>query len=278
MLEIKKIESLPNGDRYGLFVDGILSEGTLVSASDGEFSSIETRTIEASDEIMRHCVNEMPAPDTLNALFLRYSFPWSDLINSIFIPLDGLKAGHSHGIYFESEPDLSDWRKSYTYAEYCKELSARVGELEQQGLDIHFEDYDHDGDYIVTFEIRFPFSDINIPIISEVNRNAEILHKIHEGLEDYLTSRLARNFITVSFDFPKEVKVPCEQYLLYFVQFLHDIGIEATSDLKHEAGQVLFTVTQQVGKKLLTIFVSLLKFTSSYLQVLLVITQMARKV
>lgn len=50
--------------------------------------------------------------------------------------------------------------------------------------------------------------------------------------------------LVVTFDsFPKEVRTYCEQYLLYFIQFLQDLGIEATSDLKHEAGQVLFTVT-----------------------------------
>jgi CheY-like chemotaxis protein len=49
--------------------------------------------------------------------------------------------------------------------------------------------------------------------------------------------------VAVLFDFPEEVRVPCEQYLLYFGQFLRDLGVQATSDLSHEAGQVLFTVT-----------------------------------
>lgn len=53
----------------------------------------------------------------------------------------------------------------------------------------------------------------------------------------------AGDSISVLFDFPEEVRVPCEQYLLYFGQFLRDLGVQATSDLTHEAGQVLFTVT-----------------------------------
>lgn len=48
--------------------------------------------------------------------------------------------------------------------------------------------------------------------------------------------------VAVMFDFPEEVRVPCEQYLVYFGQFLRDLGVQATSDLRHEAGQVLFTV------------------------------------
>lgn len=32
-------------------------------------------------------------------------------------------------------------------------------------------------------------------------------------------------------------------WVLYFGQFLRDLGVQSTSDLSHEAGQVLFTVT-----------------------------------
>jgi CRISPR-associated protein (TIGR02584 family) len=50
-------------------------------------------------------------------------------------------------------------------------------------------------------------------------------------------------FIKYVFSFPNEIKFPCEQYLLYFAQFLQDLGINATSNLKEEAGKVLFSVT-----------------------------------
>ena|ERR1041385_2210085 len=45
------------------------------------------------------------------------------------------------------------------------------------------------------------------------------------------------------FDFPEHVRVPCEQYLLYFGQFLRDLGVEANTALTPEAGKVLFSVT-----------------------------------
>jgi CheY-like chemotaxis protein len=49
--------------------------------------------------------------------------------------------------------------------------------------------------------------------------------------------------VELSFDFPESVSTPCKQYLLYFVDFLRDIGIEATANFREEAGQVLFAVT-----------------------------------
>ena len=45
------------------------------------------------------------------------------------------------------------------------------------------------------------------------------------------------------FEFPEAVKTSCEQYLLYFTDFLKDVGIEASASLTEEAGSVLFSVT-----------------------------------
>jgi hypothetical protein len=69
------------------------------------------------------------------------------------------------------------------------------------------------------------------------------LQRIHELTEKSLATKLHDNSIVMYFDFPSEVKIPCEQYLLYFTQFLRDLGVESETALTHEAGQVLFTVT-----------------------------------
>ena len=53
----------------------------------------------------------------------------------------------------------------------------------------------------------------------------------------------SENAVSIRFDFPEAVKVPCEQYLLYFAEFLKDVGVDATANLNHEAGATLFTVT-----------------------------------
>jgi len=49
--------------------------------------------------------------------------------------------------------------------------------------------------------------------------------------------------VTMHFNFPEAVKVACQQYLLYFVEFLKDVGIDALAELREDAGQVLFSVT-----------------------------------
>ncbi len=62
------------------------------------------------------------------------------------------------------------------------------------------------------------------------------------AFELYVEENLAPDRLVRQFDFPSPTKIACEQYLLYFVQFLSDLGIEAESDLKKSTTGVLFTV------------------------------------
>ena len=66
------------------------------------------------------------------------------------------------------------------------------------------------------------------------------------------------NSIVIPFGFPEEIRPACEQYLLYFAQFLKDMGIEATADVRHEANRVLFAVTPSEGKEALELIRQLL--------------------
>lgn len=61
------------------------------------------------------------------------------------------------------------------------------------------------------------------------------LDELEENTENYV---LTTRFI----QFPAEIRVPCEQYLLYFAEFLRDLGVNAITEIKHEAGEVLFSI------------------------------------
>lgn len=53
------------------------------------------------------------------------------------------------------------------------------------------------------------------------------------------------------FDFPVQIRAACEQYLVYFAQFLRDLGIEADAALTEHANRVLFSVTPRSGHEAL---------------------------
>jgi hypothetical protein len=72
---------------------------------------------------------------------------------------------------------------------------------------------------------------------------SQIAERYDEAVKILLEPR--QESVQVLLDFPEELRVYCEQYLVYFVQFLKDLGVEATSELKHKAGKVLFSVTPE---------------------------------
>lgn len=85
-------------------------------------------------------------------------------------------------------------------------------------------------------------------IAAEISTHREQVQKILDQAAISVTPTVERgsfkrDSLAVSFDFPEPIKTACEQYLLYFGQFLKDLGVSATTALTHETGQVLFTVT-----------------------------------
>jgi hypothetical protein len=56
-------------------------------------------------------------------------------------------------------------------------------------------------------------------------------------------NKLRGNSVVMHFDFPEDVKISCEAYLLAFTQYLINItGTEATASVRHEEGRVIFEV------------------------------------
>jgi hypothetical protein len=77
------------------------------------------------------------------------------------------------------------------------------------------------------------------------------IQDICEEADAILTTSAHRGALVALFRFAPEVKTACEQYLLYFVQFLEDLGIQATVDLQEQVRGVLFTVTPESGPEAL---------------------------
>jgi hypothetical protein len=66
-----------------------------------------------------------------------------------------------------------------------------------------------------------------------------------------LSHRTRGDVLLAMFDFPPAIRIACEQYLLYFIQFLRDIGIEAEAELEQDDEHVLFSVSPKDGAEAL---------------------------
>lgn len=143
---------------------------------------------------------------------------------------------HDYSIYFLFLIDVANWKGAHSFGEYTEEITDVFSANPSIAVE---RSSTEDSGFWVVFRIDHPDS----PMGSEIDKCLRIIRLSFHVVERRMEYLSKSNSITKPFHFPKEVAVACEQYLVYFVQFLRDLGVEATSELKHKAGEVLFTVT-----------------------------------
>lgn len=170
------------------------------------------------------------------------SFTAANYINDFrFIPMfdhlvkletnPGSEVGH---VSVSIPVDAAMWTGEISIFEY---MLAYEGEVERS-VEYDFEHEEEGFSFIVGRDVLKS----EMSIAEAISCLAQACHEFHKVAASNLDTT-DKTSISAEFDFPEAVKVPCEQYLQYFVQFLKDAGVGATADLTHEAGKVLFTVT-----------------------------------
>ncbi len=141
-----------------------------------------------------------------------------------------------YNITFFANLNIHNWRGPHSPQEYADEIIKMFADTPEVAVYFHdFEQY--------YFNLIVLIDTPQFSLSNEVYRAINYVRRFLDEIENKLGSTVTHNSIVKSFNFPEEVGVSCEQYLLYFVQFLRDLGVDATSELKHKAGQVLFTIT-----------------------------------
>lgn len=146
----------------------------------------------------------------------------------------------SFEIALDYHTNLYDWRSNYTFYNYFDELKKVTDESKVIKVQTHDNNGDLDYGFLVKQVDRVPGNSQISKVLNEFLSN---LKDTNFKVVQNLTSFSSQHLLNTSFDFPEEIKFFCEQYLLYFAQFLRDLGINATSNIKEEAGKVLFSVT-----------------------------------
>ena len=60
-----------------------------------------------------------------------------------------------------------------------------------------------------------------------------------------LIASVDKEAVLTYFQFPENIKTACKQYLIYFTQFIADLGINVDTEIKEELSHTLFKVTPQ---------------------------------
>jgi len=141
------------------------------------------------------------------------------------------------------KPDFDKWAGPFSVSEYQTAISLVVEEI----VGVIFEANDNltNGFNVLIVD---PKSE---PFGEEISRSVEQMRSASKIAAAQALKSVQKNSLVTWFYFPAPVKAACEQYLVYFIQFLEDLGIKANTEIKQYAGRVLFSVTPEEGSRAL---------------------------
>ncbi len=242
MIEIKQKSQ---SEQYSLyFNEELLDEAKVWKShiSKGNFD-IKISISESSKELLKlnlthfEKIKKITVSGILEWLDARFFESYVD-INFYKTPFDIENKSTSLDFTYAIQPKSADWRLPFSINAYTGKFVDVWEGKSSRYCDIETYAEPHD----IALKISYQVPTFRQSIIKEINNAELVIKECHEETINLLTNNSNDSFL-VSFDFPDEVKVPCEQYLIYFAQFLRDLGINATPNLKEQAGKVLFSVT-----------------------------------
>lgn len=138
------------------------------------------------------------------------------------------------------------WAKPWSIAQYAEVLQRVVAERSLPGLE-----YSQEDEIVLNdLALRGVFEPSQL-ISREVERCSAFVRAVCGDAEAIVAAEARPETLVALFAFPSEIRTACEQYLVYFVQFLEDLGIHARSELQEQAQGVLFTIVPAEGAEAL---------------------------
>lgn len=227
---------------YELLIDGYIVSGITVRESYKEALGLSNYHIYSEQKdflqkITPLTLNEFRIARVESIKLVNWT-KWEGFNISVSFRQD-FKAGKETIFEAEFAGDFVNWKFPYSYNDYFK-MFRRIW---NEDYDVNYVETIYIGGNDNKFKRVLKAVLNDLPLAEEIEKNLEQVFEAHKKTLLQLKDEQIGSSLLASFDFPKELKVSCEQYLLYFAQFLKDLGINATSNLKEEAGRVLFSVT-----------------------------------
>lgn len=241
MLEIRisprKNRSLESSENV-FIINGKVIEHSWALSFNGENSG-GIYDADEVDHVLSYPIFEIL--QNVSSLAVPYEPTWCDEIEGIKF-LGGTDANGKPTLYFEFSFESEEWARLWSIAEFAKKIEEITSRLAIPRLST-FRD---DTDFITNgFGFSCLIADTAATAKEEINRWTPSLREVITTALYELTTRTAPHSVTAAFRFPEAISVACSQYLIYFGQFLADIGIDALINLSEDEDCVLFSVTPQ---------------------------------
>jgi hypothetical protein len=226
---------------YSLIKDEVKYNDILITNEDDEIK-IFPSTIEMSKKLLKYSLFQYPS---ICSLFFKIQNNWNGFNLSVKIRKADYDSYSMREVTFSLSPVLRNWKRPYSFEEFSKGFVNFIAtkskhKSENMGEPLGVSYTDTVG---LTYEHLFSYKTIESEIEQYLIYFDWVYERTLETVLETINVETKKKDISATFDFPEQLKINCEQYLLYFVQFLKDLGINADSKIKEEAGKVLFSVT-----------------------------------
>jgi hypothetical protein len=224
IIESKNSSPLEN---HSLLIDGVQDESTQIM-TDVNTYQLHTSNLKLIENLRTWSIERLKESQIS---MIRYDLNENEYFEQvIYLFISGKKDWTIElGLY----PKMRNWDKFYNLRDYVHEIENLChGDIQLDGVDELEEGYGIRliiDDQLVTFG---SYLDTLLTAFAKIEKEAEI--KMYEKLNK-------STFISF-FKFPTEYEVACKQYLIYFIEFLRDLGVEATSKLSTEQAKTVFMV------------------------------------
>ncbi len=233
-------------DRYSLCVNGQNDESSWCNIYDDNDLVGGIYKDEVIERLIEYSFSDIPS--NIQAIQIPTNNPntWANDVSAELIFKDHHSA-KSPAIKFELRIYSEEWSKPISINEYAALLEEACININPDNIE-YFQD-----DEFVTNGFGFIFKNINCSrsIDNVVCECLSVIDSFGKYAEKEFIEKVNTGKLSIFFDFPKEVRPACEQYLMYFIQFLRDIDIKAESEISHSRGRTLFTVIPDEGERVL---------------------------
>ncbi len=145
---------------------------------------------------------------------------------------------------FSVSVDMQNWAKPFSIVQFYEALEQVVSKCPTYRFKA-----DLDEDLVNDVEIYIDVEDQRQSISDLVEAYRSSLRDIIVQAYALLAAAIRRDSLVSFFEFPTAFRTACQQYLVYFVEFLRDLGIEADAEIKEESHRVLFSVTPRSAEE-----------------------------
>ena len=217
-----------------LVVDGKVDEGSFVNLLLHGRRTVFVSETDVADRLFDMRCSELATHFAGVGLPVRDGAP----VTEIYFYWCASEMGSRPRVYFSVPLDLRNWRRPWTPVEFVDTLAEVARDFADSEITVDQAAY-----------LRNVSGVISFPLLSQCCSAREVLKTrlpIVLSVLDETSIRLAScptaTLVSETFTFLDGISIPAQRYLLYFTQFLADLGIGATSELKQGPGTVLFAV------------------------------------